>query len=144
MTPFHDVANARPRDGERLRATARESDLDLYLARRFLPLGDGTIALADWGAGNLAWLRDAFPGIEFVCLTRTELNAAIVRRFGARLTQDAIHALDRRTPLLSARRVVTGRQAVVLSAAAASLLALACVRPSLLVLGLVALMSVLF
>ena len=144
MTPFHDVANARPRDGERSRAPARESDLDLYLARRFLPLGDGTIALADWSAQNLAWLRAAFPRAEFVCLTRTELNAAIVRRFGARLTEDAIHALDRRTPLLSARRVVTARQAALLSAAAAVLLVLACARPALLVQGLVGLMSVLF
>jgi hypothetical protein len=144
MTPFHDVANARPRDGERSRAMVRESDLGLYLARRFLPRGDGTVALADWSAQNIAWLRAAFPGAEFVCLTRTELNAEIVHRFGGRLTEDAIHALDRRTPLLSARRVVTARQAILLSTAAAALLVLACARPSLLVLGLVALMSVLF
>jgi len=144
MTPFHDISNARPRDGERSRAMARESDLDLYLARRFLPLDDGTVALADWGAKNLAWLRAAFPVTEIVCLTRTELNARIVRRFGTRLTQDAIHALDRRTPLLSARRVVTARQAAALSSVVVVLLVLACARPSLLVLGLVALMSVLF
>jgi hypothetical protein len=144
MTPFHDVANARPRDGERSRLMARESDLALYLARRFLPLQDGTIALADWSAGNLAWLRAAFADAEFVCLTRSELNAEIVRRFGARLTEEAIRALDRRTPLLSARRVVTARQAAALSLAAAILLALACARPLLLLTALVVLMSGLF
>jgi hypothetical protein len=144
MTSFHDIANARLRDGERLPAAARESDLALYLARRFLPRADGTVVLADWGVENLTWLRTAFPDAEIVCLTRSELNAEIVCRFGARLTQDAVHALDRRTPLLSARRVVTRRQAALLSLTAAAMLALAWVQPSLLLVGLIALMSVLF
>ena len=144
MTSFHDIANARLRDGERLPAAARESDLALYLARRFLPRADGTVVLADWGVENLTWLRTAFPDAEIVCLTRSELNAEIVCRFGARLTQDAVHALDRRTPLLSARRVVTRRQAALLSLTAAMMLALAWVQPSLLLIGLIALMSVLF
>src|SRR6202007_253035 len=99
--------------------------LELCLARRFLPREDGTVALADWRAENAAWIAEAFPDAERVFLTQTELNAEIVRCFGARLTDAAIHSLDRREPELSARRVVTRGQAATLACAAAIFLPLA-------------------
>jgi|HubBroStandDraft_5_1064220.scaffolds.fasta_scaffold09213_5 cellulose synthase/poly-beta-1,6-N-acetylglucosamine synthase-like glycosyltransferase len=140
MASFRDSEFARsPRAGEEPRAP-----LDLYLARRFLPLAPGVVALADWSARNLAWMRRRFPGAELVFLTPSALNDEIVRRFGRRLSDDAILALDRLSPLLSARRVVTKRQAVSLVLFCLGLLALGCARPSFLVIALVALMSVLF
>src|SRR5579862_776629 len=103
MASFRDSEFARPpRAGEEPRA-----ELDLYLARRFLPLAPGVVALADWSAQNLAWAKRRFAGAEFVFLTRSALNEEIVRRFGRRLSDEAIHGLDRQSPLLSARRVVT-------------------------------------
>jgi cellulose synthase/poly-beta-1,6-N-acetylglucosamine synthase-like glycosyltransferase len=125
---FHDGADA----------------LELYLARRFLPLEDGTVALADWRAENVAWIAEAFPGAERVFLTPAELNAQVVSRFGARLTDSAIHSLDRREPELSARRVVTRGQAATLAAVAAMLVALAVLAPMLLTRAVDALMVLLF
>jgi glycosyltransferase XagB len=139
MTSFHDSADARPRAGEPPCA-----DLDLYLARRFVPLEPGIIALADWSAENRAWLEHRFAGAELVFLTRSAWNAEIVRRFGASLSDEAILSLDRRTPLLSARRVVTAKQARTLVLASVAFLALACARPSVIVIALVGLMSALF
>jgi hypothetical protein len=140
MASFPDSERARvPRGGEEPRA-----DLDLYLARQVLPLAPGVIGLADWSDAGLAWAQRRFPHAEFVLLTRSALNEEIVRRFGPRLSDEAIHALDRRAPLLSARRVVTRSQARTLALAGLSFLALACARPSFVVIALVALMSLLF
>jgi cellulose synthase/poly-beta-1,6-N-acetylglucosamine synthase-like glycosyltransferase len=143
MASFRDSERARERRaGERPRAVAGARELDLYLERRFLPLEPGIVALADWR--NRAWLERRYAGAEFVLLTNSDLNARIVERFGAQLSEHAILALDRRTPLLSARRVVSAGQARALLGTGIAFLALACVRPSWLVIALVALMSVLF
>ena len=69
---------------------------------------------------------------------------AIVRRFGKQLTDAAIFALDRKTPLLSARRVVTPGQARTLGLSAAAFAAAAATAPSLVVHGLMGLMALLF
>lgn len=68
----------------------------------------------------------------------------IVRRFGRRLTGEAIFAHERRYPLLSARRVVTTRQALALGASAAVAALAAWLWPDLLLAGLVGLMWLLF
>lgn len=120
MASFHERTDVRPaRDGEHPRDPARESDLDLYLTRLFLPLACGAIAVADFGAENIAWLRAAYGEVQLVALSKDALTAEILRAFGDRIGDDAVFALDRRAPGLSARTVATRRQKRLLAVAAA-------------------------
>lgn len=130
MTSFHESANAR--------------DLDLYIARLFLPLGRGVVALGDASAANLTWLRARYGEARFVVVPPQKIVDRIIARFASSLSDEAIHALDRRAPLLSARRVVTRSQARALALFAATLAALAWLEPGTIVTALVGLMSVLF
>jgi hypothetical protein len=145
MISFHDNADARPaRDGEGLCATAQKRDLDLYLARLFLPLGRNVIAVGDASGENLAWLRTAYGDATFVIVPRQTVIDRIARRFARCLSDEAIYALDRRTPALSARCVATRGQARAFSIAAAILVAVAWAQPEAIVTALVVLMALLF
>jgi cellulose synthase/poly-beta-1,6-N-acetylglucosamine synthase-like glycosyltransferase len=97
---------------------APAEELDLFLRRRFLPLGrDGSVtvvALADASPENMAWLRAAYGDMRCIAVPGPLLTAEIRRRFDERLTDDAVLGLARGAPALSARRVVTPRQAAAL------------------------------
>jgi cellulose synthase/poly-beta-1,6-N-acetylglucosamine synthase-like glycosyltransferase len=87
--------------------------LDLLLTRRFLPRrrdGIAEIATSDASAQNIAWLTSTFASARIVVVSKAVLLKESIRRFGAQLTDDAVFAHARASPLLSARRVMTRRQ----------------------------------
>ena len=162
MSSFHGGASARghARDEETLAVAdaaawlqpdsslASDDELDLYLRRRFLPLkrdGAATIvALADTSAENIAWLRAAYGTVRYLEVPRALLIDEVRRRFENRLTDDAVFALARKSPALSARRVVTRGQAAALLLLAGLILAGSMLRPIEMLRGLIVTMSVIF
>ena len=129
-------------------ATASAGNPGCYLERLFLPLwqeGDVlVIALADATAEKIAWLRAAYGAIRLIAVSKEDLLAAIHRRFAAHLTEDAISALSRERPELSAQRVVTGGQGAVLILILIVIGVTAAGEPAALARTLVAAMSLLF
>ena len=94
------------------------SNLPAYercVARLFLPPGGENappvIVTADTHAENLSWLRAAYPGVRFAGASREFVLSQLEKRFGLAIADDAVHALARATPTLSARQVVTPAQA---------------------------------
>lgn len=112
-------------------ADSREAGL--YLARLFLPLWreDGAllIATADQSAENLAWLEAAYGKTRIVSVSREWLIARLQSRFEPELADRAALALARERPALSAKRVVTRRQAIALAAGFAPFAAAAVLAP---------------
>jgi cellulose synthase/poly-beta-1,6-N-acetylglucosamine synthase-like glycosyltransferase len=163
MSSFRAGAGARPehaRDGD-ARATADAAvwpqpdsalasctELDLYLRRRFLPIrrdaGVTIVALADTSPENIAWLRAAYGSVRCVEVPGFVLMAEIRRRFDDRLTDDAVFALARKAPALSARRVVTPVQAVALVLLAVLILAGSILCPLEMLRALIVAMSMIF
>lgn len=99
-------------------------DLDACLRYSVLPwqrAADGLVVAASGTApGRAAWLRARFGNdLHIVAISRPRLMRAIEARFQTRLSRNAVHALARATPALSARRVVTRAQTVLFIAALA-------------------------
>jgi hypothetical protein len=86
--------------------------IGLCLTRLFLPLEDRVLT-ADVTAENAAWLT-AHLGKPLEAVGREQLLAAIRRRHGAALLDEAIFGLARRFPELSAQQVITQDQAIAL------------------------------
>ena len=101
--------------------------LDLYLTRQFLPLED-RVLVADTTPENLGWLK-AHLNKPMETVSRDELLAAVKRRHGAELLDQAVFGLARRFPELSAQRVLTRSQAVVLGAIALGFAAALAIAP---------------
>jgi len=113
-------------------ALSSEADLDLYIARRFLPWRhDGRrllIAVSYITPATVAWLRARYGRVRVVPIGTAELNGAIARRFRLGLSRRAVYALDKSKPELSARRVFSRSQATIafcLALAAAAALTIA-------------------
>ena len=108
---------------------ASPEELDRYLTRQFLPwLGEDDrllITTADASAENHAWLRAAYDDPQIVTVSASELNKEIARLFRGQLCDGAVHGLLRRSPKLSAHRIMTRMQGV-LFAMGALVLATAC------------------
>ncbi len=125
-----------------------EADLAHYLRRLFMPLRRENlvlvIALADTSAENIAWLRAAYGAVRFVAVRKEDLIAEIVRRFADRLTDDAIFALARGSPVLSAHKVVTRGQAIVLLICAALFAMASWLSPTAVLAAVIVLMSLVF
>jgi hypothetical protein len=118
-------------------------DLDLYLTRLFLPV-EGAVLAANAGAENRQWLKAHLGDVVLRPVARDDLLAAIRRRYGAALLDQAIFSLAHRFPQLSARTVIT-RPQIVTGAIAASLCALALIVDPLHTLrAIVALLSLAF
>ena len=113
------------------------------LARLHCDQDDG-IVVADPSAERRAWLRAAYPGLQIRQAAASTVCAAILERHGDALQREAVEGLARRLPELSARRVVTRPQAVVLLLLAAGVLAGLLLWPRALLRGLVVLLSVAF
>jgi hypothetical protein len=128
MTHFHVGGDVRPHEAREKTGAPPWSDADLscapeadfahYLRRLYLPMqragGVMTIAVADTTAENIAWLRAAYGHVRLVEAPRAQLVDGMGRRFRNRLTGEAIFSLARERPSLSAHRVVTRSQALVL------------------------------
>src|SRR5262249_16804018 len=127
---------------------ASSEELDLYLRRQFLPLrreaGETIVALADSSPENLAWLRAAYGKLRCLDVPGSLLRAEIRRRFDDRLTDDAVFALAREAPALSARRVVTRAQAAVLLLLAGMILVGSVLDPLEMLRALIVAMAVIF
>ena len=83
---------------------------------------DGEIAAADMSAESRAWLKAAYPGRVLRLAATRDIRAAILQRHGEALRQEAVEGLARRLPELSARRVLTGPQGLILLLLGAGLL----------------------
>ena len=98
---------------------AAETELDSYLAHRFLPWcsADGilVIATADMSAENLAWIAAAHDDACVAAIAPLDLHREIERRFRDRLSSDAVNGLLSKTPALSACTVITQKQGLALT-----------------------------
>jgi cellulose synthase/poly-beta-1,6-N-acetylglucosamine synthase-like glycosyltransferase len=131
MSSFHAEMGARPelaRGATEIAAGNADSrpdsdsgpvsveEIDHYLRRSFLPLertaGTTTVALADATPENIAWLRARYGPVRFREVPESNVRASIRRRFDHQLTEDALFALAREAPALSAQRVLTRGQAI--------------------------------
>jgi len=113
------------------------------LARLYLPLDDA-ILTADPSAESRACLGAAYPGRPLRLAAPAEVRAAILERHGEALKQEAVEGLARRLPELSARRVLTRAQGVLLLLLGAGLLAALSLWPRDLLRGLILLLSATF
>jgi hypothetical protein len=163
MSSFHVEASARLERAHDLYALAASDaaawqqpdsgllttqEIDLYLRRQFLPLrreaGAIVIALADASPENVAWLRAAYGNIRWLNVPRSQLIARISRCFEDDITDDAVFALARATPALSAQRVLTRGQAVSLVLFACVVTAGAVLRPLMMLRMLIVSMCAIF
>jgi len=98
----------------RLATTAQEPEfLPTRIALR-VPTKDGRILLetADVSPENLTWLRAACPSARIVATTSADLLSRAEAMLGGRIADDAVSALAKLHPSLSARIVFTRAQAV--------------------------------
>ncbi len=88
-----------------------------HLARLTLPPQSMTDSVwtADTSSENLCWLDAAFPGVPLRIVSKGHLLREAERRYGSSLNDEACYGLAKRAPHLSARRVVTEQQAIVIS-----------------------------
>lgn len=86
--------------------------LALYLSRQFLPLED-RVLIADWRLENVAFVA-AYANKPLSPVSRAELLSQVRGRYGGTLVELAIHGLARRFPELSAQRVITHGQSIIL------------------------------
>jgi hypothetical protein len=132
--------------GNRETDPAAAADLDLYLARQFLPWsrknGQVVVATADTSAENLAWLGAAYDQPHIVAVSPSDLHLEITRCFRRSLSEDAIYSLSSRMPGLSASRVLTPKQTVFFAVAGAALAIAAWMSPFAVAQVLVVTMSV--
>ncbi|MGZ5932013.1 MAG: hypothetical protein ACXWLW_07640, partial [Rhizomicrobium sp.] len=103
------------------------------LTRLYLPAtgndGRHVVATADTSAENLSWLRAAYPGARIVGASKEELLTELDLQFGASLAEDAVCALARAHPSLSAKTVITRKQACLIILAAIIAVAVLATRP---------------
>ncbi|HVV63997.1 MAG TPA: glycosyltransferase [Rhizomicrobium sp.] len=127
---------------------AAARDAALYLARLFLPLwregAELVVATADPSAENLAWLNAAYGPIRAIGVSREWLVAKVLCRFEREIADRAANALALERPALSAKRVVTNRQAAVLAATFGTFALAALLAPSRTLTVFVAAASLLF
>ena len=114
------------------------SNLPAYercVARLFLPPGGENAPLvivaatADTHSENLSWLRAAYPGVRFAGASREFVLSDSRNGLVQPLPDDAVHALARATPTLSARQVVTPAQAGLIGAFLSTLALALATRP---------------
>jgi len=93
-------------------------------ARLFVPPANDarTVVTADTSEENLSWLRAAYPHARIAGANKREILAQLERRFGAGLAAMAVDGLAHSNPELSARSVLTSRQATVLVLLASTIL----------------------
>jgi cellulose synthase/poly-beta-1,6-N-acetylglucosamine synthase-like glycosyltransferase len=113
------------------------------LARLYLRLDDAVLT-ADPSPENQAWLRAEYPGLELRLTDAASLRAAILERHGQALKDEAVEGLGRRLPELSAQRVFSRGQMLVLLLLTAALLAALALRPETVLRILVLLLSAAF
>jgi cellulose synthase/poly-beta-1,6-N-acetylglucosamine synthase-like glycosyltransferase len=98
-----------------MRTPADIGDFASCARRLYLPLVDDdgrcSVTTADVGAENLAWLRATYPGARIAGNGRRQLFEQFESECGAQIAEDAVHALARSSPSLSARTVLTSAQA---------------------------------
>ncbi|MGN7982704.1 glycosyltransferase family 2 protein [Burkholderia sp. 22313] len=126
--PFVDLA-AQPPDT----ALLDPADASLYTGRLTMPWrrqanGRLTVATADPGAETTEFARGKWGDeIDFVVTSKFDIIWTTQRVFEAQLSHDAVHSLDERDPVMSAKRIVTAPQLIFLYAlATAVLLGFAC------------------
>ena len=107
---------------DRSAPAASAQTLQLYLSRLFLPLDGGVLAVAPSVEGR-AWLSAHLGPVPVQVVSHAELLGQIKQRHDAQLLDEAVFGLERRFPQLSARTVITGKQAVFLSLLSGMLLA---------------------
>lgn len=121
------------------------SELDLSLRRLFLrsyePGEKPTVLTADLSAENLSWLKAAFPATTIEACPKAQMLSGLERQFGATIADNAVHALSRATPALSASTVLNRSQAVALTCAALAVIGVSIRWPQTLSLVLAMLMS---
>lgn len=111
--PFVDLS-AQPPDATLL----NPADAALYTGRLMMPWrrqanGRLTIATADPGAETAEFARGKWgSGIEFVVTSKFDIIWTTQRVFEAYLSHEAVHSLDDRDPVMSARRIVTAPQLI--------------------------------
>jgi cellulose synthase/poly-beta-1,6-N-acetylglucosamine synthase-like glycosyltransferase len=115
----------------------------LCLTRLFLPCGS-LILTADPSAENRAWLAARFPGRRIVTVSRACLLARLRDRLAPVLMEEAVFGLARRTPELSASRVLTAGQRLLAVGLAAGALLFLWRDPTLLMRLLLAFLSIAF
>lgn len=111
--PFVDLS-AQPPDATLL----DPADAALYAGRLTMPWrrqanGRLTVATADPGAGTVEFAREKWgDGIEFVVTSKFDIIWTTQHVFEAYLSHEAVHSLDERDPVMSAKRIVTAPQLV--------------------------------
>ena len=124
---------------------ATPGELDRYLARQFLPWrGEDQrllITTADISAENRAWLRAAYGDPQIVAVSPSDLDKEIARRFRGELCECAVHGLFRKSPKLSAHRIVTRPQGGLFAVVAFVVACACCLWPFTIERGLVTAMS---
>jgi glycosyltransferase XagB len=94
-----------------------EDELDFYLRNLVLPSHvdrrGPVVVTADASVANAARIRARYgDAVRQMLVPRQALLDAIASRFAAKLTDDAIHSLERSEPQFSAHRVVTAAQSL--------------------------------
>jgi hypothetical protein len=69
---------------------------------------------ADTSCENRCWLDAAYPGVPLRIVSKDHLLREAERRHGSALNSEASFGLAQRAPHLSARRVITSRQAIMI------------------------------
>ncbi|MFM0619724.1 glycosyltransferase family 2 protein [Paraburkholderia nemoris] len=111
--PFVDLS-AQPPDATLL----DPADAALYAGRLTMPWrrqenGRLIVATADPGAGTVEFAREKWGnGIEFVVTSKFDIIWTTQRVFEAYLSHEAVHSLDERDPVMSAKRIVTAPQLI--------------------------------
>jgi cellulose synthase/poly-beta-1,6-N-acetylglucosamine synthase-like glycosyltransferase len=111
--PFVDLS-AQPPDATLL----DPADAALYAGRLTMPWrrqenGQLIVATADPGTGTIEFAREKWGnGIEFVVTSKFDIIWTTQRVFEAYLSHEAVHSLDERDPVMSAKRIVTAPQLV--------------------------------
>jgi hypothetical protein len=110
----------------------------LYLAH------DDEIVIADPSRESRAWFKGAYPGKSLRVVPAAQVRAAILERHGEDLRHEAVEGLARRLPELSARQVLTPRQALLLLLLGTGLLAALLLWPLALLRGMILALSAAF
>jgi cellulose synthase/poly-beta-1,6-N-acetylglucosamine synthase-like glycosyltransferase len=111
-------------------STAAPTDFASCSSRLFVPPDDSPIvATADTSDENLCWLRATYPCARIVGASKAQILARLEHRFGADLAFAAVDALAHSSPALSARSVLSSKQAMVLSFLAVALVISFALRP---------------
>jgi len=115
------------------RVASNAEEYRTYLSRLYLPISaedeHPVVSTSDTSPENLAWLRAAYPGARLAGIGRRELLNALEERFGVAIAEDAVEALARTMPSLSAKTVATPVQMTLMGAFVAAFVLALALRP---------------